>query len=241
MLDFGCVISKTMFENVELVERGLGLDAGTLSWRGPFDLDSDPLWRDMLAGRLTERQYWATRAAEVGALLGKQWDTRAFYDKACDICGLAWFRSEFLDLLDDARRAGIRRGILSNELELFHSPGWVESVPALKKIDAIVDATHTKILKPDPRAYQLGLEALQAAPEQTLFVDDQNSQRARRGGGRYSVPAFRRKTADRDDAGNPQASGAADHGLKASTSIAQRRWRRVRRRPCPRAVPDQQR
>ena len=173
MLDFGCVISKTMFENVELVERGLGLDAGTLSWRGPFDLDSDPLWRDMLAGRLTERQYWATRAAEVGALLGKQWDTRAFYDKACDICGLAWFRSEFLDLLDDARRAGIRRGILSNELELFHSPGWVKSVPALKKIDAIVDATHTKILKPDPRAYQLGLEALQAAPEQTLFVDDQ--------------------------------------------------------------------
>ena len=28
MLDFGSVISKTMFENVELVERGLGLDAG---------------------------------------------------------------------------------------------------------------------------------------------------------------------------------------------------------------------
>ena len=24
MLDFGCVISKTMFENMELVERGLG-------------------------------------------------------------------------------------------------------------------------------------------------------------------------------------------------------------------------
>ena len=108
----------------------------------------------MLAGRLARRD---VAVAEVGALLGKQWDTRAFYDKACDICGLAWFRSEFLDLLDDARRAGIRRGILSNELELFHSPGWVESVPALKKIDAIVDATHTKILKPDPRAYQLGL------------------------------------------------------------------------------------
>jgi putative hydrolase of the HAD superfamily len=173
MLDFGCVISKTMFENMELVERGLELDAGTLRWRGPFNLDSDPLWRDMLAGQLSERQYWATRAAEVSALVGEHWDTRAFYDKACDICGLAWFRSEFLDLLDDAQRAGIRRGILSNELELFHSPEWVGSVPALKKIDAIVDATHTKILKPDPRAYQLGLEALQAAPEQTLFVDDQ--------------------------------------------------------------------
>jgi putative hydrolase of the HAD superfamily len=173
MLDFGCVISKTMFENMELVERGLGLKAGTLTWRGPFDLDSDPLWRDLLAGRTTERQYWATRAAEVGALFGEQWDTRAFYDRACGICGQAWFRSEFVGLLDDAGHAGIRTGILTNELELFHSKEWVKGVPALKKIDVIVDATHTKILKPDPRAYRLGLQALQAMPEHTLFVDDQ--------------------------------------------------------------------
>ena len=173
MLDFGCVISKTMFENIELVERGLGLDAGTLTWRGPFDPDGDPPWRDMLAGRMTERQYWAMRATEVSALLGKQWDTRTFYDKACEVCGPAWFRGEFVDLLDDARRAGIRAGVLSNELELFHSKEWLKTVPALERIDVIVDATHTKVLKPDPRAYQLGLEALHATPEQTLFVDDQ--------------------------------------------------------------------
>jgi putative hydrolase of the HAD superfamily len=173
MLDFGCVISKTMFENMELVERGLGFAPGTLSWRGPFDPGSDPLWRDMLDGRLTERQYWATRATEVSALLGESWDTRTFYDRACDICGLAWFRGEFVDLLGDARRAGIRAGILSNELELFHSPDWLKTVPALEQIDVIVDATHTKVLKPDPRAYQLGLEALGAKPEETLFVDDQ--------------------------------------------------------------------
>jgi hypothetical protein len=49
LLDFGGVISKTTFENLERVERGLGLDAGTLSWRGPLDPDTDPLWRDMLA------------------------------------------------------------------------------------------------------------------------------------------------------------------------------------------------
>jgi putative hydrolase of the HAD superfamily len=173
MLDFGGVISKTMFENLELVERGLGLDAGTLTWRGPFDPDNDPLWREMLAEKISERQYWATRAAEVGSLVGERWDTRGFWDKACKICGKALFRGEFLDLLSDARDAGIRRGILSNELEKFYGPKWVKTVPALKKIDVIVDATHTKILKPDPRAYQLGLEALQATPEQTLFVDDQ--------------------------------------------------------------------
>jgi putative hydrolase of the HAD superfamily len=173
MLDFGQVLSKTMFENLETVEAGLGLRVGTLRWRGPFDLASDPLWTDMQAGRLTERQYWAIRAGEVGALVGEECDACAFYNRACAVCGRTWFRDEFVDLLDDAREAGIRAGILSNELELFHDKQWIESVPAVKRVDAIVDATHTKILKPDPRAYQLGLAALRATPEQTLFVDDQ--------------------------------------------------------------------
>ena len=43
----------------------------------------------------------------------------------------------------------------------------------LKEIDSIVDATHTHILKPDSRAYELGCEALGLSPEQVLFVDDQ--------------------------------------------------------------------
>jgi putative hydrolase of the HAD superfamily len=78
-----------------------------------------------------------------------------------------------VDLLDEAREVGIRAGILSNELELFHDKQWIKSVPAVQRVEAIVDATHTKILKPDPRAYQLGLAALRATPERTLFVDDQ--------------------------------------------------------------------
>jgi putative hydrolase of the HAD superfamily len=49
----------------------------------------------------------------------------------------------------------------------------MDDVPALKKIDVLIDATHTKILKPDPRAYRLALDALHVAPQETLFVDDQ--------------------------------------------------------------------
>lgn len=173
LLDFGGVISKTTFENLERVERGLGLNAGTLRWRGPLDPDTDPLWRDMLADRITERSYWETRAAEVGALVGERWDIRIMNDRAFDIVGLDWFRSDLAELLKEARQSGIRTGILSNELELFHGIAFMKHVPALKNIDVIVDATHTKVLKPDPRAYHLGLEALQAAPERTLFVDDQ--------------------------------------------------------------------
>ncbi len=39
--------------------------------------------------------------------------------------------------------------------------------------DVIVDATHTKILKPDPRAYQTCLEALNLPAAACVFVDDQ--------------------------------------------------------------------
>lgn len=173
LLDFGCVISKSLFENMEQVERGLGLAPGTLRWRGPLDPAGDPLWRHMQADRITERQYWAMRSAEVAELVGETWETYGLQERASLICGAAWFRTEIVDLLDDARAAGIRTGVLTNELALFHSDEWLASVPALKRIDAVVDATFTKVLKPDPRAYRMALEALQVRPERTLFVDDQ--------------------------------------------------------------------
>jgi len=58
VLDFGGVISRTLFETHGQTEAALGLPAGTLTWRGPFDPASDALWCDMQAGRLSERDYW---------------------------------------------------------------------------------------------------------------------------------------------------------------------------------------
>jgi len=36
ILDFGGVISRTLFETHALSEAALGLAAGTLTWQGPF-------------------------------------------------------------------------------------------------------------------------------------------------------------------------------------------------------------
>ena len=73
VLDFGGVISKTLFETHELTEKALGLPSGSLTWRGPFAPETDPLWQDMQAGRITERDYWLARAKEVGAMVGQDW------------------------------------------------------------------------------------------------------------------------------------------------------------------------
>ncbi len=67
----------------------------------------------------------------------------------------------------------VKLAILSNELDLFYGAGFRARLPFLADFDVIVDATHTGILKPDPRAYALVTEALALSPGDCVFVDDQ--------------------------------------------------------------------
>ncbi|MGB1238511.1 MAG: hypothetical protein ACPG4U_09900, partial [Pseudomonadales bacterium] len=55
VLDFGSVISLTMFETHAQTERELGLPSGSLTWMGPFDPENDPLWQRMEAGEIGQR------------------------------------------------------------------------------------------------------------------------------------------------------------------------------------------
>ena len=184
LLDFGGVISITLFERHRTTERLLGLKDGTLDWPGPFAPDKDALWRDMLAGRLSERDYWAIRARETGKLVGEEWSMLDLLRHARGPDPNLHVRPQAIDTIGRVRAAGIRVGILSNELELFYGREMMDALVVLRSIDSLVDATHTQILKPDPRAYALGLEALGTLPERTVFVDDQtrNVEGARRAG-----------------------------------------------------------
>jgi putative hydrolase of the HAD superfamily len=173
LLDFGGVISITLFERHRTTERLLGLKEGTLGWLGPFAPDTDRLWRDMLAGKISERDYWAIRARETGRLVGEDWTMLDLIRRARGPDPNRHVRPEAVATIRQARAGGARIGILSNELELFYGRDMMDGLEILKSIDVIVDATHTKILKPDPRAYALGLEALGTRPERTVFVDDQ--------------------------------------------------------------------
>ena len=47
ILDFGGVISRTLFETHALTEVALGLPKKSLKWLGPFDVSSDSLWQSM--------------------------------------------------------------------------------------------------------------------------------------------------------------------------------------------------
>lgn len=174
ILDFGGVISRTLFETHDLSEKALGLPTGSLTWQGPFAPEADPLWRAMQADEISERDYWKSRTAEVGKLTGQNWSEMSDFVRAARGAEPdAVIRPEFRTTIAACKAAGVRLAILSNELDLFYGADFREKLPFLKDFEVIVDATYTGILKPDARAYELVLQALGLPAANCVFVDDQ--------------------------------------------------------------------
>lgn len=174
LLDFGSVISVSMFERHRETEAELGLTAGSLRWLGPIAPETDPLWRAMQSGELSERDYWAQRAQELGRAAGEPgWDMLAMLTRLRHNDPNAIVRPGIRQLLHQARACKCRVGILSNELELFYGAGFLAGMDILREMHVVVDATHNGILKPDPRSYALAVQGMGVAAERILFVDDQ--------------------------------------------------------------------
>lgn len=174
ILDFGGVISRTLFETHDLTERALGLPTGSLDWHGPFDPANDMLWQRMQADKITERDYWLERTREVGALLGEKWTEMSQFVRAARGAEPdAVIRPEFREAIATCKAQGVRLAILSNELDLFYGADFRDKLPFLADFEVIVDATHTGILKPDPRAYRETLDRLALPASACVFVDDQ--------------------------------------------------------------------
>lgn len=174
LLDFGSVISVSVFERHRESERLLGLAEGTLTWLGPIDPATDPLWESMQRDEITEREYWACRAEELGALVGEPvWDVMTMLHRIRQTDANTIIRPQMHHMMRVARANGIRVGILSNELELFYGSEMLAQMDVLADTAMIVDASNTGILKPDPRAYTQATEGLDLPPQEILFVDDQ--------------------------------------------------------------------
>jgi putative hydrolase of the HAD superfamily len=174
IFDFGGVMSKTLFETHALTEVALGLAPNTLQWRGPFDAANDLLWQRMQRNEISERDYWLTRSKEVGAMLGENWtDMQTLVKRSRSADPDQVIRTEVAIVINEAKEQGLKLAILSNELDMFYGKELRSKLQILKNFDTIVDATYTGILKPDPRAYALALDAISLSNSECLFIDDQ--------------------------------------------------------------------
>jgi putative hydrolase of the HAD superfamily len=174
LLDFGSVISVSVFERHRETERILGLQEGSLTWMGPIDPSTDALWQSMQRDEMTEREYWAARAKELGEMVGESgWDVSTMLHRLRQTDPNAVVRPQVQRMIRIARASGMQVGILSNELELFYGKAFLDRMDVLEEMSVIVDASNTGILKPDARAYRQAVEGLGLAPQEVLFVDDQ--------------------------------------------------------------------
>jgi putative hydrolase of the HAD superfamily len=172
LLDIGGVVHNTGVRMVgRLAEREPAMRP-VIEKIGGIASDRDELWQQMLRRQIGEREYWAQRAAELGAAVGEIWDTRALMDRFYELPEHEWLCAGTIGLMTDAKAAGLRLGALTNDMTAFHGAEWVARQEHLKLFDVIVDASLTGVMKPDPGAFRGGAEALGLPAEQIVFLDD---------------------------------------------------------------------
>jgi putative hydrolase of the HAD superfamily len=163
VFDVGDVMMLSNWEVLDDLERATGR---IIVGRGPYAPDGDPDWQAVLRGELGVYPYWDHKAQAAGYHDG----IAMFADFPDKVPNL--FAPDALALLAEARAAGVKTGILSNDLVRISGLAWSTSQPALQGHDTFVDATVIGHRKPAPEGYLKVIAELGLPPEDIVFLDD---------------------------------------------------------------------
>ena len=171
--DFGGPVLLTPFELVSIGERNLGLPAGTFTWRGPFEPEADPQWQAFQRGDINEREYWALQAQKFAEVTGRSPEMASMMAPFYAGDEEEIIRPGARTLIRDAKAAGIRVGMHTNDLTSFHDQEWIDRMSILKEFDVVVEGRTDGLYKPDPEAYLLMVKRMGMEPSDIVFIDDQ--------------------------------------------------------------------
>lgn len=173
MFDFGGPVLLTPFELREIGERNLGLPPGSLAWTGPFDPAADPQWQAFQAGQMNEREYWAIQVQRFAELTGAPADMPMLMAPLYSGTEAELVRPGARALIRDAKAAGIKVGVHTNDLTSFHDPEWIARMTILDEFEAMVDGRTDGVYKPDRAAFELMAQRMGLDSAQIVFIDDQ--------------------------------------------------------------------
>lgn len=173
VFDFGGPVLLTPFELRAGGERNLSLPAGSFTWSGPFDPAADPEWRSFQSGEMNEREYWAIQAQRFAELTGQPAQMPVMMAPLYAGTEDELVRPGARALIAEAKDAGVRVGIHTNDLTSFHDREWIDRMTILKEFEVMVDGRTDGIYKPDPDAYRLMAQRMQMPPQEIVFIDDQ--------------------------------------------------------------------
>jgi putative hydrolase of the HAD superfamily len=99
-------------------------------------------------------------------------DELAFFRAVADVAIDLMIDQEAVALMRDARAAGVRVGVLTNDAYSIMGKEFFANRPEFAELDAFVDAVDVGVRKPEPEAYLRAAEALGVTPEAVVFLDD---------------------------------------------------------------------
>jgi putative hydrolase of the HAD superfamily len=160
LLDFGGVLTTSIWEAFDEFCRSEGLEEGTV--RRLFRDDPDALadLRRLEKGEATEDEF----AASFGPRLGIA-DTENLIERM--FAGLGPDEA-MIETVRELRGAGVRTGLISNSW----GTGIYEPSMLSELFDAVVISGDVGLHKPQPEIYELGAERLGVSASECVFVDD---------------------------------------------------------------------
>ena len=171
IFDFGGVLASNG-RPTDFTRRFPGHDAAALqrALMGDSTIDSDHPWHRLERGEITMAE---TRAHNHSALaeLGIEMPPMPSSEQSSAPVFSFEPNAPVVQLVHDLREAGIKRGVLTNNVREFRDV-WRTMLPFDELFDDIVDSHEVGMRKPNPQIYQLALARLDASAATTAFLDD---------------------------------------------------------------------
>jgi putative hydrolase of the HAD superfamily len=169
LFDFGGVFTPSPFPVISDAAPELGLtpEAALELCFGVYDQDGDHPWHRLERGEIT-----LEKAREELAVLARA--------QKVEVDILALFgrmgkpdpdRETMVEGARRIRERGLRTALVTNNVKEF-GDGWRKMIPVDELFEVIIDSSAAGVRKPDPKIYQLALDALGITADQAIFVDD---------------------------------------------------------------------
>ncbi len=169
LFDFGGVFTPSPFPVIAdaAPEFGLTPEAAIMLCFGVYDQDGDHPWHRLERGEISLE----TARAELAALAREQ---------EVEVDMLALFgrmgkpdpdREVMVEGARRIRERGLRTALVTNNVAEF-GEGWRKMVPVDELFEVIIDSSSVGVRKPDPKIFQLALDALGVSAHDAVFVDD---------------------------------------------------------------------
>ncbi|WP_231880409.1 HAD family hydrolase [Microbacterium sp. H83] len=156
LFDLDGVVRHFDPENVAGIERVHGLEPGSIEAIAfaPHHLEL------VTTGRISRREWVERVGVELGnAEAAEAWGSQPFH-----------VDEEVLGHVDELRANGIRTAILTNGTDTI--PDEIASIDLGSHFEAVFNSAEIGWTKPDVRAFQHVLDAMQLAPHEVFFIDD---------------------------------------------------------------------